>query len=239
MQSNNPTEGFYSRILKIILKTGIPFVVGGGYAVFEYTRLNTPTPNDLDIFCKGGDIPKVVSILKNEGVNVSITDERWLAKAFTETSHVDLIFSSPNYLIIVDDIWFEKSTEAELFGSRIKLIPVEELIWCKTFVQDKTRFDGADINHLILSKGKDLDWKRLLMRMENYWEILLSFLLSFRFVYPSERDLIPKWLLEKLNKRLIYQIKNPTPKDKICRGPLLSRTQYKVDITQLGFETIT
>lgn len=239
MQNSNSAKRFYGRVLKIILKESVPFVVGGGYAVFEYTHLNTPTPDDLDIFCKGGDMPKIVSILKNEGVNVSITDERWLAKASTETTHVDLIFSSPNYLITVDDTWFEKGIKAELFDNQIKLIPVEELIWCKAFVQDRGRFDGADINHLILFSGKNLDWKRLLMRMENHWEILLSLLISFRFVYPSERDLIPKWLLEELNNRLTYQIKNPTPKDKICRGPLLSRTQYKLDIAQLGFETIT
>lgn len=211
--------------------------MGGGYAVFEYTGLNRPT-NDLDIFVKGGDFPKIVAFLRKEGIDASITDERWLGKATGEGAYVDIIFSSPNYLITVDESWFTEGQKYMLFGAKVKLIPKEELIWCKVFIQERNRFDGADINHLILTCGKDLNWQKLISRMENNWEILLSILINFRFVYPSERDLIPKWLLEELIGRLNDQIKNPTPVDKICRGPLLSRSQYKIDISKLGFEVI-
>ena len=38
--------------------------------------------------------------------------------------------------------------------------------------------------------------------MELYWEVLLIALLNFRFVYPSERDLVPQWLLDELLDRL-------------------------------------
>lgn len=237
MQSNNPAEGFYSRILNILDKSEVPFVIGGGFAVFEYTGFNRPT-NDLDIFVRGGDFPKIVAIIREEGINVSIVDERWLAKAQEAEFYVDILFSSPNYLITVDDVWFKDGIQAELFGHKVKLIPKEELIWCKAYIADRTRFDGADINHIILVTGKDLHWKRLLSRMENNWEVLLSLIINFRFIYPSQRDLIPKWLLKELISRLNFQIENPTPQDKICRGPLLSRTQYKFDLTKLGFETI-
>lgn len=237
MQSNNPAKEFYSRILNIILENKIPFIIGGGFAVFEYTGFNRPT-NDLDIFVRGGDFPKIVAIIRKEGINVSIVDERWLAKAQEAEFYVDILFSSPNYLITVDDVWFEDGIQTELFGHNVKLIPKEELIWCKAYIADRTRFDGADINHIILITGKDLNWKRLLSRMENNWEVLLSLIINFRFIYPSERNLIPKWLLEELISRLNFQIENPTPIDKICRGPLLSRTQYKIDITKLGFEAI-
>ncbi len=213
-------------------------MVGGGFAVYEYTGFNRPT-NDLDIFCKAGDYPKIVAALKSVGINVKILDERWLAKASGSGYHVDILFSSPNYLITVDDAWFENAAPITLFNHQVKLIPEEELIWCKAYIQDREHFDGADINHLILTSGKNLDWKRLLTRMENNWEILFSILLNFRFIYPSERNLVPTWLLTELTSRLMYQIKGPIPRDKICRGPLLSRTQYKYDITELGFETIS
>ena len=69
--------------------------------------------------------------------------------------------------------------------------------------------------------------------------ILFSVILNFRFVYPSERNLVPNWLIRELTDRITYQLKNPTPIDKICRGPLISRTQYIYDIENGGFSTIT
>ncbi|MBI2599598.1 nucleotidyltransferase [Candidatus Daviesbacteria bacterium] len=229
---------FYIKVLETIRKNNVPFLIGGGFALFEYTHIRRPT-KDLDIFCKAGSYPKIVTLLKDAGINIQILDERWLAKAVDRGHHVDLLFSSPNYLITIDDSWFEHSVSAELFGIQVKMIPKEELIWCKAYVQERGRFDGADINHIILQTGKQIDWKRLLMRMETHWDLFLSILINFRFVYPSQRDLVPKWLMEELISRLTYQINNPTPIDKICRGPLLSRTQYKIDMEKLGFEVIT
>lgn len=238
MQTDDVAKEFYGKILGILLKSKIPFLIGGGFAVFEYTGFNRPT-NDLDIFCKGGDFPKVVAFFKNAGVEVNITDDRWLAKVSENNYYVDLLYSSPNYLINVDDVWFKKGKEINLFGHQVKLMPKEELIWCKAYIWERDRFDGADINHIILMNAKDMDWKRLLARMENGWEILLALLINFRYIYPSERDLIPKWLMSELIARVAFQLQNPSPQDKICRGPLLSRSQYKVDITKLGFQTIT
>lgn len=238
MPNTQSADSFYAKVLNIIIKSNVPFLVGGGFAVDFYTDFKHPT-KDLDIFCKAGDYPKILTILHLAGIKVQVLDERWIAKAEEGNYFVDLLFSSPNYLITIDDNWFEHAGVSKLFGLKIKIIPKEELIWCKAYVQDRYRFDGADINHLILNADKHFNWKRLLARMENHWEILLSLIVNFRFVYPSKRDIIPDWLLEELTSRLSYQIKNPTPIEKICRGPLLSRSQYKFDITKSGFETIT
>lgn len=237
MLDHQKSQGFYSQILQIVLESNTPFLIGGGFAVCKYTGFNRPT-NDLDIFCKAGDYPKIVQALQIKGITVKILDERWIAKAVKNSYQVDILFSSPNYLITVDDNWFKYAYTTKLFGHKIKVMPKEELIWCKAYVQERDRFDGADINHIFLSAHKELNWKRLLARMENHWEILLSLILNFRFVYPSERNNIPNWVLKELISRLQYQMLNPSPIDKICRGPLLSRSQYKFDITKLGFETI-
>lgn len=239
MPNNNKdeAEAFYSKILKIINSSNIPFMIGGGLAVNKYTNIKYPV-KDLDIFCKAGDYPKILNELEKSGVEIKILDERWLAQAWYKTYNVDLLFASPNYITKVDDSWFEHAQDLTLYGSKVKVIPKEELVWCKAYVQDRGRFDGADINHIILFSGKQFDWKRLLMRMENHWEILFSILINFRFVYPSERSIIPNWLIKELVTRLLNQINNPIPRDRISRGPLLSRTQYKIDLTDFGFEVI-
>lgn len=213
-------------------------MVGGGLSVVNQSDVDRPT-KDLDLFVKAGDYPKILTLFQLAGFKVKIPDERWLAKAMKGKHQVDLIFSSPNYQNPVDDTWFINAKEIRLLGQKVKLLPVEEVIWCKAYVQDRTWYDGADINHLILSQAEHIDWKRLLQRMEHHWEILLGLLLNFRFVYPSERGNVPKWLMEELISRLQNQLFNPIPTDKICRGPLLSRTQYQVDIDKGIFKVIT
>src|SRR5690606_8963227 len=105
----------------------------------------------------------------------------------------------------------------------------------KVYVQERERFDGADIVHMIRRQGPLLDWQRLLDRMGPYWEVLYAHVVTFRFVYPSERDKVPEWLLREFMTRLSRQLAAPAPVAPICRGPLLSRTQYQVDIAEWGY----
>lgn len=228
------TQKFYLGVLNVFIKNKIPFMIGGGYSVRQHSDIDRPM-KDLDIFCKAGDIPRTVELLKQAGFKISIVDDRWLAKVIKDKQNVDLIFSSPNYINPVDDSWFKNSREVKLFGIKVRMVGPEEIIWTKAFVQERGWYEGADINHVILNQGKNINWKRLLSRMDNYWEILLGVLINYRFVYPSERGLVPKWLMEELISRLQNQLNNPIPKDKICRGPLLARSQYTVDIEKMGF----
>ncbi len=59
------------------------------------------------------------------------------------------------------------------------------MIWSKAFIMERERYDGADIAHLILACGRDLDWRRLLGRFGRRWRVLLSHLVLFGFVYPG------------------------------------------------------
>lgn len=88
---------------------------------------------------------------------------------------------------------------------------------------------------MILKKGQTLDWRSILDRMEADWEVLLAALINFRFVFPSKRSIVPQWLMTELIERLERQTEMPTPRDNICRGPLLSRTNYAHDINEGGF----
>jgi hypothetical protein len=71
--------------------------------------------------------------------------------------------------------------------------------------------------------------------MEAHWELLFAHVLQFRYVYPGERDVIPNWLLEELQSRVSAQLSVPVPAEAVCRGPLLSKTQYTIDIDQWGY----
>lgn len=236
--ADKTSELFYVEVFKLLQKEKIPFMIGGTYAFREYTGMRRDT-KDIDVFCKGGDYQRILQIAKKGGFRTEITDARWLAKISKGRDFIDLIFASASGLVPVDVTWFDNAPTVPLLGLQLKLIPPEELLWSKCYVADRDRYDGPDIQHIILRIGKELDWKRILMRMEAHWELLLSHLITFRFIYPSERELIPKWLMIELLGRVQQQFSLPTPKDKICRGPILSRFHYETDVTEWGFKVIT
>ncbi|WP_347158864.1 nucleotidyltransferase [Pontibacter chitinilyticus] len=229
---------FYERALQMLKQSGTDFLVGGGFALREYTGIMRDT-KDLDVFCKSGECPHIMKWFNEQGYETELTDPRWLAKAIIGDNFVDVIFNNPGNHCAVDDSWLERSVKGELFGVEVRYIPAEALVWSKLYVQNRERYDGSDINHIILRWGKNLDWKWLWMHMEQHWQLLFAQLLSFQFVYPSDRDLIPRWLFDELLTRAQEQFDLPTPKDKICLGPLIDQTQYATDITEWGYKVVT
>jgi hypothetical protein len=109
----------------------------------------------------------------------------------------------------------------------VNVLGVTELIWSKVWIQYRERYDGADVAHLILKNSDSIDWERLLSYMEQYWEVLLIHILNFRFIYPTEREKIPRWLLDELLSRLHHQIALPTPRIKVCRGTVANPCQLQ------------
>ena len=228
---------FYADVLKILKDEKFTFMVAGGFAVNAYTGLRRPT-KDIDIFCKAGDYPKILNKFTSLGYKTQVSDERWIAKIFKRKLYVDLIFGSSNLIAPVTDDWFKDCNTAKFFNHEVKIPSVTDLIWSKVFIQNRDRYDGADVAHLILVKHNEINWERLLCSLEQYWEVLLIHLLNFRFIYPSEREKIPSWLMRELLSRLGHQFDLPTPKMKVCRGRMFSVADYTVDVTELGFADV-
>ena len=63
-------------------------------------------------------------------------------------------------------------------------------------------------------------------------------LLNYRFIYPSERDHVPRWLMEELLLRARQQIDLPLPQTRVCRGRLFSPEDYRVDVAEWGFADV-
>jgi hypothetical protein len=120
----------------------------------------------------------------------------------------------------------------------VRITPPTEFILSKLFIQDRYRYDGADVAHVILKKHDAIDWHYLLDAMELYWEVLLIHLLNFRFIYPTERTCIPHWLLDELLARLHAQADMPAARMRICRGRLFSPRDYVIDIKEWGFADV-
>jgi hypothetical protein len=228
------TREFYVRTLVVLNKAGTPFLVAGAYALAKHAGIERHT-KDLDIMVRRCDRDVILRALDSAGYRTEVSFPHWLAKAFGDDGFVDVIFSSGNGVTEVDDEWFTHASEGEIFGVPVSICPAEEMIWAKGYVQERERFDGADIVHLIRCRGECMDWGRLLRRFGEHWRVLFSHLITFGFVYPAERAKIPAWVLMELSERLGREIEGPTPEGQICFGTLLSREQYLTDIGKWGY----
>ena len=234
MQKSGPkSRPFFRTILEQFAQSGIPFLVGGGYAMKRHTGLKRPA-RDLDLFVLPGDVERVLQHFAALGYRVELTFPHWLGKIYMGRAYVDVIFSSGNGLVTVDSDWFDHAEEADALGQSVRVCPAEEMIWSKAFVMERERYDGADVNHLILARGREMDWDRLLRRFEAYSLVLLSHLTLFLFVYPAQSGLVPPHVWKTLLSRLDEERRNATEAGLVCRGPLLSRSQY-LDALDRGY----
>ena len=229
------TNAFYRRTLHVLSDARVPFLVGGSHALLNYTGIVRET-KDFDLFVRREDLDAGLEALREAGYHTEVTFPHWLAKAKQGSDVVDLVFSSGNGICRVDDAWFQFATEADVLGMPVKIAPVEELLWQKSFVMERERYDGADVAHILRSCGETLVWDRILRRFDPFWHLLLSHLVLFGFAYPSERHRIPTHVMTELTKRLQEETNSPPVADRVCRGTLVSRAQYLLDIGRYGYE---
>ncbi len=226
---------FYCRALEVLDRAGVPFLVGGAYAVARYTGIKRDT-KDIDIFVVPEHRDEAMAALRDAGYRVDVPYPHWLAKAWSGAHFLDIIYGAGNGLTGVDQDWFEHAVNDIVLGVEVRLVAPEEMIWSKAFVQERERYDGADIAHLLRALAEDLDWDRLLRRFGENWRVLLGHLILFGFVYPGERERIPMPVMRELVSRLVNDLESPPPPGRICHGTLLSREQYLTDIQHWGYE---
>lgn len=225
-------QRFYEDTLRALTDEGVPFVVGGALALKHFAGIARDT-KDLDIFLRKEDLPQAMAVLADRGFDTEVLFPHWLAKAWCAPHFVDFIFDSANGMCPVDDVWLEKAARCTLWNVPVLVSPAEEMIVSKCFVMERERFDGADVYHLLEACGPTLDWERVVARFGDNWRVLLGHLVFFSFVYPKKRDAIPRDVLEVLLDRAKRE--NVAEDVDVCKGTLLSREQYLVDLRERGY----
>jgi len=225
----DPAADFYIEALRRLQDTNIPFLVGGAFAFSHFAHIPRET-KDIDVFVKLDDLQRVLDAFERLGYGTEVPFPHWLGKIRRGEHFMDVMFSSGNGVARVDDLWFDHAPRTNVLGLIVRLSPVEEMIWSKAFIQERERFDGADVLHLLRETGPSLDWPRLLMRFGDYWRVLLSHLILFGFAYPDKRQNVPAWVMEELIRRLT--VSRPNLQSDVCYGTLLSREQYLHDVRQ-------
>jgi hypothetical protein len=234
LQVDPVEQQVHGRALALLQDAGLNPMVGGAYAMRTHAGLWRDT-KDLDLFVRKDRVGEALDLLARAGYRTELTDPLWIAKAFAGPYFIDLIFSSGNGIASVDEEWERRAARATVLDRESLIAPAEEMIWQKSYIQERERFDGADIHHLLRCRGAQLDWRHILDRFGDHWPVLLGHLLTFRFAFPSEKEQVPSWVMRELTARLSRAEDSPPQRKRICRGTLLSRQQYLYEVNEHGY----
>lgn len=129
------TLAFYRGVMTCFSEAGIPFLVGGGYALRNYTGIVRDT-KDFDLFILRRDVPRSLTAATRAGFRTDLRFPHWLGKVLENDRVVDLIFSSGNGLCPVDYAWFVHGVPGRVLDVPSKLCPPEEMIWHRPIYRD-------------------------------------------------------------------------------------------------------
>src|SRR5712692_8868329 len=215
LQIDPVEQQVHGRALALLQDAGMAPMVGGAYAMRAHAGLWRDT-KDLDLFLRKDRVGDALELLARAGYRTEMTDPMWIAKAFAGPYFIDLIFSSGNGIGTVDEEWERRASRATVLDREALIVPAEEMIWQKGYIQERERFDGADIHHLLRCRGAQLDWRHILDRFGDHWPVLLGHLVTFRFAFPSDKQQVPSWVMKELTGRLSQQEGQRPPADAPC-----------------------
>ena len=231
----DPTEReVFARAIRALNQAGVPYVVSGLYALHHYTGIYRKT-KDLDLLFSPGHVVEAARVLKAAGFRTRLEGAHWLGKVFLDEVMIDLVFGMANGLHLIDAAWYRHSRAGRLAGLPVRVSPPEELIFHRLFIGERHRSDTADIVHLIMLRGSELDWRRLIHRVGDYWRLLLAQLLFFDFAYPGRRREVPDWVRVELLERAQAERGEVDPDLDIAQGTLVSRFSFAIDVNEWGF----
>jgi hypothetical protein len=131
-------------------------------------RASTRQTKDLDLFVQREDWPRIAVATRSRRDRVAHRVRPLVGKSHRDELFVDLIFASGNGLANVDDEWIANGRADSIFGMDVRICPPEEMIWSKSFVMERERFDGADVLHILRHSAQSIDWARLLRRFDQH-----------------------------------------------------------------------
>jgi hypothetical protein len=226
----------YKLALHTLNLAGVPYVVAGLYAIYHYTGIYRKT-KDLDLFLEPSRVIEAAGVLKEVGFRVRLEQGHWIAKALLDDHQVDLIFGMGNGLSFIDEGWYSFSRPGILAAEQVRVAPAEELLWHRLFVSERHRSDMSDAIHLIMCRGGELDWDRLIERVGSQWRLLLAQIHLFDFVYPGHRHKVPRGVRHLLNQRAENESDDVGDPD-ACYGTLISRFSFAIDVNEWGMRDL-
>ncbi len=173
-------------MLRALKQRDVPFLVGGAFAMARYTQIDRPT-KDLDLMVRRAHWPAVATALRQRrhlhAPLVPALAGQSARRVGAGGHHLQQRQCRRRRRRHCGS---RAAVPARVLGYDVALAPPEELVWSKSFLMERERFDGADVLHLILRAGRTLDWDHLCDRFYGHERVLLAHLMLFNYAYPNE-----------------------------------------------------
>jgi predicted nucleotidyltransferase len=141
---------------------GVPFVLGGGVAI--WARGGPETEHDLDYFLKQEDAERALDALAEAGFRPEKPPEGWLYKAWDDHVLVDLIFDPTG--ITVDDAFIDGAEEAEVHAVRMRVLRPEDVLVTKLLALKEHSLDYDGLLEISRAVREQIDWDEVRGRTE-------------------------------------------------------------------------
>jgi hypothetical protein len=191
----------YKKAIEIARSVEVPFLLAGAFGLAAYTQRWRNT-KDLDLLVVPEDRQRLIDALLNAGFEdyypTLAYDRGWIFRSIREGCLVDVIWAMPNRRAIVEADWFDHGRPTNIRGTQLHAVGAEELVWQKIYVLQRDRCDWPDLFNLIYAAGPEIDWKRVLERLDCDKPLLAGLLRVFSWLCPGRTRELPGWLKEEL-----------------------------------------
>lgn len=147
-------------VVEALREDGVDHLFMGGIGAYSHARPRVT--EDIDVFVRPGDVPRVRAALEATGFDVVEHDPAWLVKAWKRGVLVDVIFRSSGD-IYLDDEMLQRRWNGEYKGVVTPLIAPEDLLVIKALTAAEANprhwYDAV----AIIARC-ELDWDYLLQR---------------------------------------------------------------------------
>jgi hypothetical protein len=196
----------YRRVLALLGLQPNPFVISGALGLS--LQLGRLVDGEVEICMHAADVPAALEAVSATGLKVERDDAKGRARLLYGAHRVVLRWALPTPLFGgYDDAWFVHARRTRFLGLRVKVAPLEELLWLKMAVPSGASVGDPLVGQMLLDRGTTLDWPRLLGRMGGQEALLLSHIFLFWHRYPeSARTVVPAWVMDDLRERIDLRV---------------------------------
>jgi hypothetical protein len=153
-------EESLKKAVAALREAGVPFLLGGGLAV--WARGGPETQHDLDFVIKPEDADRALQVLADAGMRVEKPPEEWLLKAWDGDVLIDLIFA-PRGLDVTDEV-MERGELHHVAGITIPVMALDDVLATKLMALNEHQLDYTSVLTIARAVREQIDWSSLRAR---------------------------------------------------------------------------
>jgi Nucleotidyl transferase of unknown function (DUF2204) len=133
---------------------GIPFAVGGSFAV--WARGGPSSDHDVDFMIREQDAAKALEVLADIGLRTERPPEGWLVKAYDGDVLVDLIYAPSG--VVVDDALLGRCEEYNVHGMPLPVLAADVVLVSKLLALNEHHLDFEGLLAMARAVREQVDW---------------------------------------------------------------------------------